>query len=146
MTTERRCKRNHEPNWHKPPNGWPYCRTCKNESQAVRRKPRCTHDGPHLVARDANGNRYCRVQRAQGLRAALASRDAKAAAVPVDGWEAEYGPCPPKVPEHLWVDRVALERHLRGFPVGRPLTAGERRALVFLSALRSELPDVIQAA
>ncbi|MFB9926308.1 hypothetical protein ACFORO_42580 [Amycolatopsis halotolerans] len=143
-TAERRCKRNHEPNWHKPPGGWPYCRTCKNESKAARRKPRCTHDGPHLIARDANGHRYCRVQRAQGLRAALASHADKTAAVPVDGLENEYGPCPPRVPDHVWVDRVALERHLAGEPVN--LTAGERRALALLRAIRGENAEVTRVA
>lgn len=39
--------------------------------------------------------------------------------VPVDGWESDLGPCPPRVPNRDWFDHVIVDRVLHGHTSGR---------------------------
>ncbi len=43
----------------------------------------------------------------------------------VDGFEDEYGPIPPRVPNNDWIDWVVVVRMLEGVPVGRYPTKPE---------------------
>ena len=79
----------------------------------------------------ADGKRRCltargdreRAQRATGERNRMGKRVPR----PVDGLEPDYGPCPYPVPADQWHDPVAVDRFVRGEPVGRPLGASERQ-------------------
>lgn len=115
------------------------CRECKrigNREAARRRRARgpkkidptkCrngvhpkTGSGPCSECRRAAVNRQSRRRRAKP---------------PVDGWENEFGPCPARVRDTVWVDRVALQRVLDGGPRDN-LTLGESRALHMLGVIR----------
>lgn len=136
------CPKGHVGDWYVPPpgsKGGRYCRSCKADRAKKRYAFKCAHPGPCQWGRDARGHRYCAVQKRQrfaalGLSTPVPPRVRKPQ--PPDGWEAEFGPVPLRVPSVAWVDRVALERRLSGVEVGRELTAGERRALELLAALR----------
>lgn len=82
-----------------------------------------------------NGKRECRQcarDRAQ-LR-----RDQEGRKPAPDGWEDEFGPVPARRGNHIWVDRVILERWLSDQELGRLRTIGEARALHLLSIMRGQ--------
>ena len=82
---------------------------------------------------------YKRSERARAYRRSLSS------APEPDGWEDEFGPVPPRVPDTAWVDWVAVQRFVRGEDVGRDLTKGEHRALHLLEVIRAGVPELESA-
>lgn len=51
--------------------------------------------------------------------------------IPVDGMEAEFGPCPPKENTRTWKDRVIIERVIHGVhKPGRSLSTAEIAEIV----------------
>lgn len=84
---------------------------------------KCTHEGPCDVTETGRKRRIqqCRVQHA--LRARIYREKAKAS--PTDGWEDEFGPCPPRESDHTWYDQVAVENAMFG-GLTRELTRLER--------------------
>lgn len=141
----RTCPKGHSDFYIPPPGSKykSYCRVCKRESRRMV-VVLCTHDGLCEPAVNVRGNRYCRSQARHcqqltrsGVKVSRRDRLAEARAIQrPDGLEDVYGPVPLRVPDRVWVDRVALERKLKGLPVGRNMTPGENRALELLRALR----------
>lgn len=80
-----------------------------------------------------DGKRRCLTARLERERTARLrgerDRTGKKIPRPVDGWEDLYGPCPLPVPVDQWYDPVAVDRAVRGEPVGRDLGASERQAV-----------------
>lgn len=61
----------------------------------------------------------------------------------LDGFEAEFGPCPREAPNAKWYDEVAVARAVAGQPVGRSLMPLEVVAVeqIRIKRARLEVPE-----
>lgn len=136
-----------------PSNG--QCRTCRRiKTLALRGEeyvPKLCATGRHDLytwGRHAGKCAGCTVLRSRAYRArnALKPRpmSVREPQAP-DGWEDEFGPVPPRVPDTAWVDWIAVQRFVRGEDVGRDLTKGEYRALHLLEVIRAGVPELESA-
>lgn len=133
------CPQGHTGRWYKNTKGSRYCRQCKAERRRAKSRTPCRHEGACEPLTDSTGRVQCRVKlrnQALKMRSKLYDIPPRKPETNPDGWEDEFGPVPPIIPDTAWVDRVALMRRLKNEPVGRELTVGEFRALHLLEVMR----------
>lgn len=125
--------------------GRTYCRVCKRVRQRELRalEPKrarasraraCDHEGAIVGGRWRC--RECNNVKAREKRRLLAL------SVPVDGFEAEFGACPPRLLDVCWHDDVAVDRAVSGVrPVGRRLTPLESKEVARIRAEKETLVE-----